>query len=81
MHAKGLHRDPGESVSVVRASERSLMLVAGEASGDAMAAGLVSALKGSLGQQENLSFWGAGGEAMENAGVEVLIPLAKHGVL
>ena len=80
MHAKGLHRDPGESVSVVRASERSLMLVAGEPSGDAMAAGLVSALKGSLGQQENLSFWGAGGEAMENAGVEVLIPLAKHGV-
>ena len=56
MHAKGLHRDPGESVSVVRASERSLMLVAGEPSGDAMAAGLVSALKGSLGQQENLSF-------------------------
>ena len=80
MHAKGLHRDHGESVSVVGASERSLMLVAGEPSGDAMAAGLVSALKGPLGQQENLSFWGAGGEAMENAGVEVLIPLAKHGV-
>ena len=61
-------------------SERSLMLVAGEPSGDAMAAGLVSALKGFLGQQGELSFWGAGGEAMEKAGVEVLIPLAKHGV-
>ncbi len=46
MHAKGLHRDHGESVSVGGASERSLMLVAGEPSGDAMAAGLVSALKG-----------------------------------
>ena len=80
MHAKGLHRDHGESVSVDGVSERSLMLVAGEASGDAMAAGLVRALKGSLGQQGNLYFWGAGGEAMENAGVELLIPLAKHGV-
>ena len=61
----------------------SFMLIAGEASGDSLAAELVTALK----QSPDLAampfppqFFGAGGAQMAAAGVEVAIGLAQHSV-
>ncbi|MBR90911.1 MAG: lipid-A-disaccharide synthase [Verrucomicrobiales bacterium] len=59
-------------------SQRTFMMLAGEASGDALAAELVHALKKTDG---GLEFFGAGGAKMRAAGVEVEIDLTEHAVI
>ena len=54
------------------------MLIAGEASGDLLAAELVSALRGQL---PGAKFFGAGGTAMAAAGVELAFDLTQHSVV
>ncbi|MBL69187.1 MAG: lipid-A-disaccharide synthase [Verrucomicrobiales bacterium] len=59
-------------------SQRTFMMLAGEASGDALAAELVHALKET---DSGLEFFGAGGSKMHAAGVEVDIDLTEHAVI
>src|SRR5450432_1789613 len=54
------------------------MLIAGEASGDLLAAELVSALRGKL---PDATFFGAGGAKMAAAGVELAFDLTQHSVI
>ena len=54
------------------------MLIAGEASGDLLAAELVSALRGKL---PDAQFFGAGGAKMSAAGVELAFDLTQHSVI
>ena len=54
------------------------MLIAGEASGDLLAAELVSALRGQL---PDAQFFGAGGAQMAAAGVELAFDLTQHSVI
>src|SRR5882724_10541264 len=54
------------------------MLIAGEASGDLLAAELVSALRGKL---PGAKFFGAGGAKMAAAGVELAFDLTQHSVI
>jgi lipid-A-disaccharide synthase len=54
------------------------MLIAGEASGDLLAAELVSALRGKL---PDAKFFGAGGAKMAAAGVELAFDLTQHSVI
>jgi lipid-A-disaccharide synthase len=65
---------------------KTFMLIAGEASGDLLAAELVSALRGactSKPQSEfrNPQFMGAGGPKMAAAGVELAFDLTQHSVI
>jgi len=74
---------------------KSFMLIAGEASGDLLAAGLVEALRtGAVAEQMDTSadvqplrtalaprFFGAGGPRMADAGVELAFDLTQHSVL
>src|SRR5258708_26047938 len=53
------------------------MLIAGEASGDLLAAELVSALRGKL---PDATFFGAGGAKMSAAGMELAFDLTQHAV-
>ena len=54
------------------------MLIAGEASGDLLAAELVSALRGQL---PDAQFFGAGGAKMSAAGVELAFDMTQHSVI
>jgi lipid-A-disaccharide synthase len=54
------------------------MLIAGEASGDLLAAELVSALRGTW---PDATFFGAGGPKMAGAGVELAFDLTQHSVI
>jgi lipid-A-disaccharide synthase len=54
------------------------MLIAGEASGDLLAAELVSALRGQL---PDAQFFGAGGTNMAEAGVELAFDMTEHAVV
>jgi lipid-A-disaccharide synthase len=54
------------------------MLIAGEASGDLLAAELASALRGKL---PDAQFFGAGGAKMSAAGVELAFDLTQHSVI
>jgi len=54
------------------------MLIAGEASGDLLAAELVSALRDKL---PDATFFGAGGAKMSAAGVELAFDLTQHSVI
>ena len=54
------------------------MLIAGEASGDLLAAELVSALRGQL---PDAQFFGAGGTKMSAAGVELAFDMTQHSVI
>ena len=54
------------------------MLIAGEASGDQLAAELVSALRA---RHPEAVFFGAGGPKMESAGVQLAIDLTRHSVI
>ena len=54
------------------------MLIAGEASGDLLAAELVSALRGQL---PDAQFFGAGGAKMSAAGVDLAFDLTQHSVI
>ncbi len=56
-----------------------VMLVAGEASGDALAAELVSELRKTLGSSPE--FFGAGGPRMSEAGVNLTIDMTSHAVI
>ncbi len=58
----------------------SILLVAGEPSGDLLAAELVRALRRRTGPLEP-SFFGAGGPAMAAAGVEILCDLTAHSAI
>ena len=58
--------------------KRSILLVAGEASGDRHTAALAAAL---LRLDPRLHLWGAGGDAMRAAGVDVVYDLASLGVV
>jgi lipid-A-disaccharide synthase len=57
---------------------KTFMLIAGEASGDLLAAELVSALRGKL---PDAKFFGAGGAKMSAAGVELAFDLTQHSVI
>jgi lipid-A-disaccharide synthase len=57
---------------------KTFMLIAGEASGDLLAAELVSALRGKL---PDAQFFGAGGAKMAAAGVELAFDLTQHSVI
>ena len=63
---------------------KSFMLIAGEASGDLLAAELVSALRGklfALNPQSPPQFFGAGGPKMVDAEVELAFDLTQHSVV
>ena len=57
---------------------KTFMLIAGEASGDLLAAELVSTLRG---QSPDAVFFGAGGAKMAAAGVELAFDLTQHSVI
>jgi lipid-A-disaccharide synthase len=59
-------------------TKKTFMLIAGEASGDLLAAELVSALRGKL---PDATFFGAGGAKMSAAGVELAFDLTQHSVI
>ena len=58
---------------------KSVMLIAGETSGDTLAAELVRALKPKLNQGTN--FIGAGGSKMREAGIDIAIDMTQHAVI
>ena len=58
----------------------SIMVVAGEPSGDELAAELVRALRAEAGPFSPM-FFGAGGEKMAAAGVEIALDLTRHAVI
>ncbi|MCI0747503.1 MAG: lipid-A-disaccharide synthase, partial [Verrucomicrobia subdivision 3 bacterium] len=61
---------------------RRVMLIAGEASGDLLAAELVGALRESLDAGgEKGEFFGAGGPIMKSAGVELAFDMTAHAVI
>jgi lipid-A-disaccharide synthase len=63
---------------------KSFMLIAGEASGDLLAAELVSALLAASKRSEDgrvPQFFGAGGSKMADAGVELAFDLTQHSVI
>ena len=65
---------------------KTFMLIAGEASGDLLAAELVSALREKLAANpqsaiHNPQFFGAGGTKMADAGVELAFDLTQHSVI
>ena len=57
---------------------KTFMLIAGEASGDLLAAELVSALREQL---PDMQFFGAGGSKMSAAGVDLAFDLTQHSVI
>src|SRR5258708_4019928 len=57
---------------------KTFMLIAGEASGDLLAAELVSALRAQL---PDATFFGAGGAKMSAAGVELAFDMTQHAVI
>ena len=57
---------------------RSIMFIAGEASGDAHAAELIKALRA---QAPDVRIFGAGGPKMKAAGMELLLDLTEHAVV
>ncbi|MGH7991564.1 MAG: lipid-A-disaccharide synthase, partial [Limisphaerales bacterium] len=57
---------------------KTFMLIAGEASGDLLAAELVSAVRGKL---PGTKFFGAGGAKMSAAGVELAFDMTQHAVI
>ncbi|MDX1951581.1 MAG: lipid-A-disaccharide synthase [Verrucomicrobiota bacterium] len=58
---------------------RSIMVIAGEASGDTLGAELVTAIKGRA--ADKIEFIGAGGPKSANAGVELAFDLTEHAVV
>ena len=59
---------------------QSFMIIAGEPSGDALAAELVRALRHESGDR-SLEFFGAGGARMAEAGVDLAIDMTAHSVI
>ena len=58
--------------------KKSIMIIAGEASGDHHGAKLVKAMKM---EKNNLFFCGIGGKAMEKSGVKILVDAAELAVV
>ena len=58
----------------------SIMVIAGEPSGDELAAELIRALRAEAGPFAP-TFFGAGGEKMAAAGVEIVVDLTRHAVI
>ncbi|MGI8965094.1 MAG: lipid-A-disaccharide synthase, partial [Limisphaerales bacterium] len=58
---------------------KSIMLIAGETSGDMLAAELVKALRAA--SPTSLEFFGAGGPKMAEAGVELAVDMTAHSVI
>jgi lipid-A-disaccharide synthase len=56
------------------------MVLAGEPSGDSMAAGLVHALRAECRHSNRLEFFGVGGVRMRDAGVELIEDMTRHSV-
>ncbi|MDA7915735.1 lipid-A-disaccharide synthase [Verrucomicrobia bacterium] len=56
------------------------MLVAGEISGDQRAASLIQSLKSTT-ESDDIEFFGAGGSAMKEAGMDLLMDLTSHAVI
>lgn len=71
---------PKQSPSANCQAPISLMLVAGEASGDKHAAHLVSALK-ALQPERQFEFFGSGGDEMRAAGVETLVDVRELAIM
>ncbi len=57
-----------------------IMMLAGETSGDGLAAGLVKAIHCQIAPDRRLEFFGAGGERMREAGVHIVEDLTKRTV-
>lgn len=57
-----------------------IMVIAGEPSGDALAAGLVSAIRDQLGGCIAPQFFGLGGPKLEHVGVELIEEMTQHTV-
>lgn len=57
-----------------------VMMLAGETSGDGLAAGLVSAMRNRAGSDARLEFFGAGGDRMKEVGVHILEDMTKRTV-
>jgi lipid-A-disaccharide synthase len=65
-------------------TSKKIMLIAGEASGDALGAELVAALRNSIGgsqQADALTFFGAGGPKLAAAGVELATDMTQHAAI
>jgi lipid-A-disaccharide synthase len=67
-------------------AETNIMVIAGEPSGDALAAELVSALRAeaearSHAAKPELRFFGAGGPKLAAAGVELAVDMTRHAVI
>src|SRR5664280_2002282 len=58
--------------------KRTIMFIAGEASGDAHAAEVIKCLRA---QAPELKIFGAGGPKMRDAGMELLLDLTEHAVV
>ena len=74
-HTQGASPIPLESVPV-----RRVMMLAGETSGDGLAAGLMQSIQAQAGTNLRLEFFGAGGRRMEAAGVHILEDLTQRTV-
>ena len=59
-------------------TNKKIMFIAGEASGDANAAGLIEALRS---QAPGVQVFGAGGPKMRDAGMELVLDLTEHAVV
>ena len=59
-------------------TSKTIVIIAGEASGDLLGAGLMSAL---LERDPNLQFEGIGGPAMEALGFNSLVPMERLSVM
>jgi len=63
-------------------TEMRVMVIAGEPSGDLLAAELVGELRAVLGEQgRDATFFGAGGMQMQRAGVELAFDMTQHAVV
>jgi lipid-A-disaccharide synthase len=70
--------DPNHQSPITSHLARSVMFIAGEASGDANAAALIRALRS---QASDIQLFGAGGPKMRDAGMELLLNLTEHAVV
>ena len=73
-----MQSDPNHPSPITSHLARSVMFIAGEASGDANAAGLIKALRS---QAPGVQVFGAGGPKMRDAGMELVLDLTEHAVV
>ena len=73
-----MQSDPNHPSPITSHLARSVMFIAGEASGDANAAGLIKALRS---RAPGVQLFGAGGPKMREAGMELVLDLTEHAVV